>query len=113
MSSSFNPLVFEIQYDNIVGRLQIMIEILMKSRVYDPESIGRDITIFLDDMVLRLKLWAADVQVDKGSLRWAARIEPVAAALQDLLYHVDQEIEILDSQTKSLLEIDDKGNLSL
>ena len=113
MSSSSKPLAFKSQYDNIVGQLQAMIQTLMRLRMFDRESIGRDITIFLDDMLLRLRLWAADVQVDEGSLDWVEHIEPVAAALQDLLYHVDREVQTFDASTKPLLGFDKKGTSSL
>ena len=83
--------------------------------IRDPEqgSNGRDITIFLDDMLLRLRLWAADIKVDKGSLDWVEMIEPVAAALRNLLHHLDREVQMFDACTKRLPGNEEEGTFSL
>ena len=107
MSVSSSPLSFKTRYDIIVERLQSIIR--------DPEqgSNRRDIAIFLDDMLLRLKLWAADIQVNTGSLEWVEKIEPVAAALRDLLHHLDQEVETFDACTKPFPDSHEEGTFFL
>ena len=47
---------------------------------------------FADDMLLRLRLWAADVQLDHQLFEWATRLGPISAALRDMLDELRQAI---------------------
>jgi len=57
--------------------------------------------IFLDDMLLRLKFWSAEVRVGEGCLEWAGTIQPIGATLQELLHQLDRELQLFDTLSRS------------
>src|SRR2546430_10380103 len=46
---------------------------------------GAEDAAFVDDMLLRLKLWAADIQLSEVLFEWASKLAPIAATLTGLL----------------------------
>jgi len=84
--------------------------------IRDPEQVSHQPydTIFLHDMLLRLRLWAADIRVDGGSLDWVEKIEPVAAALRGLLHQLDREVQLLfEGCSKPLPDSGEEGTFPI
>jgi hypothetical protein len=82
------------QYDRIVSRLGTIAtdRCLLDSRLND--------AIFIDDILLRLKLWAADVQHDQGSLGWAEKITEISIPLRQCLQKLDEQCELFVAALK-------------
>jgi len=82
------------QYDGVVARLEAMatdVE-LLETRPDDG--------IFLDDMLLRLKLWAADVQYDQGSLAWAEKMTHISVPLRERVQDLDHQCGLFEAASK-------------
>ncbi|GJN66848.1 hypothetical protein PLIIFM63780_004318 [Purpureocillium lilacinum] len=79
------------QYDGVVARLEAM--------ATDAELLEArpDDGIFLDDMLLRLKLWAADVQYAQGSLAWAEKMTHVSVPLRERVQELDHQCGIFEA----------------
>jgi hypothetical protein len=77
-------------YQEIMDRLGL----LMQRLQHTSQSIVDD--IFIDDVMLRLKLWAADVKVEEGSLEWAQTLEVIRRPLLDRLQDLKKQCNGLD-----------------
>jgi hypothetical protein len=60
--------------------------------------------IFVDDMLLRLKFWAADVQYDQGALERAEEVVEVSGPLRKLLQRLEEQIFQFDKVSKPASE---------
>ncbi|KAI8945826.1 hypothetical protein F4801DRAFT_107389 [Xylaria longipes] len=76
------------QYDGVVSRLEAIAtnRELLEARPGDG--------IFADDMLLRLKLWAADVQSDQEVFSWVEQITQISVPLRDRLQHLHQQCDV-------------------
>ena len=59
-------------------------------------------SIFFDDTLLRIKLWAADIHLDRGSLDWADCILHISYRLRERLRRLKQYLDTIDTTVKSL-----------
>lgn len=59
-------------------------------------------SIFFDDTLLRITLWAADIHLDRGSLDWADRILHISYRLRERLRRLKQCLDTIDTTVKSL-----------
>lgn len=84
------------KYDRIVGELESMATntTLLDQR---PED-----AMFIDDMLLRLKLWSADIQYDRGSLQWAENLVQVSTPLRERLQQLEQQCQVFHRVQKQL-----------
>jgi hypothetical protein len=75
-------------YNDIVITLELMAvdKRRLDSRPYD--------AIFIHDMLIRLKLWAADIRLEDGTLQWAGQLEPISDTLHDLLRSVKEQSQL-------------------
>ena len=73
------------QYDGIVTKLEFM---ATDSKLVETRP---DDGIFIDDMLLRLKLWAADVRYDQGSFEWAEQLTQTSEPLRGRLRQLDEQ----------------------
>jgi hypothetical protein len=69
-----------------------------------------DEATFLHDMLIRLKLWAADV--DEKSLEWADKIDPVVAELKPLLVQLNQEIQAFERSSTTAVSSELPGMMT-
>jgi hypothetical protein len=84
------------RYEAIVKKLEL---IASDERFSDLKA---DNAIFLDDLLLRLKVWAIDVRVKEGSLEWAERLIALKAPLSDRLQDVDLQCTRFESALQQL-----------
>lgn len=81
------------QYDRVLRRLEVMARdpALLEARPAD--------AVFLDDMLLRLKLWAADIKYQE-SLQWVEKMTEISDTLQGRLRQVEEQCEQFDTMCK-------------
>jgi len=84
------------RYEAIVKKLEL---IASDERF---SGLKADDAIFLDDLLLRLKVWAIDVRVKEGSLEWAGRLIALKAPLSDRLQDVDLQCTRFESALQQL-----------
>jgi hypothetical protein len=84
------------QYDRIIEKLESM--------AMDPERLDQRPSdgIFVDDMLLRLKLWAADIQYDKGSLEWVENLVQISVPLRERLQQLEEQSLLFDAVSKQV-----------
>lgn len=92
MTASFTTI--KEKYDRIVGKLDSM---AIDTALLDQRP---DDAIFIDDMLLRLKLWSADIQYDQGSLEWAEKLVQLSVPLHELLQQLEQQCLLFDAVSK-------------
>lgn len=77
------------QFEALIKKLENV-----ASRPKTPES-DSDFIIFIDDIVLKLRLWAADIGYDQGSLKWAGEITSIRVTVRERLQDIDQKLDAL------------------
>jgi hypothetical protein len=70
-----------------------MLEALARNRMLREGQL--ETSIFLDDTLLRIKLWAADVHLDQGSLDWVDRILQISYRLRERLRRLKQYLDVI------------------
>lgn len=76
---------------------------------HDQFPLAVEDAIFLDDIILRLRLWTADVRGDERLeelLDWVDQLQTVRAMLQELLSQLDGQLKTLEASFRTVISVD-------
>jgi hypothetical protein len=79
-------------YEGIITRMDSM----AKARI----SKFLDDAVLIDDLLLEIRVWAVDVRVDKGSLEWVQKLEPLCSMLLDRFEEIEEACSRFEEVSK-------------
>ena len=84
------------EYFEVVGMLETLAR-HPQLRIQQLEA-----SVYFDDILLRLKLWAAEIRLDQGSLDWAGRIQSISKRLRGQLQRLKRYLNSVETAIESL-----------